>query len=174
EIRDLLRASVGSNLGLDYLPGSITFDPVAGPAPAAAEASDIVWLDAFTSNVDRTARNPNLLCWHSRLWLIDHGAALYFHHAWDDEPARRRSPFAAIKDHVLLPWASDIAAAGARLATRVLPEALTRVLAHVPDEWLAGEARFASPTQHRDAYVQHLLRRLEAAPAFMEEAERAR
>jgi hypothetical protein len=95
EIRDLLRASVGSNLGLDYLPGSITFDPVAGPAPAAGEASDIVWFDAFTSNVDRTARNPNLLCWHGRLWLIDHGAALYFHHAWDDEVARSRSPFAA-------------------------------------------------------------------------------
>ena len=109
EIRDLLRASVGLNLGLDYLPGSITFDPVAGPAPPAAEASDIVWFDAFISNVDRTARNPNLLCWHGRLWLIDHGAALYFHHAWDDELARSQSPFAAVKDHVLLPWATRCA-----------------------------------------------------------------
>ena len=144
EIRDLLRASVGSNLGLDYLPGSITFDPVAGPPPTAAEASDIVWFDAFASNVDRTARNPNLLCWHGRLWLIDHGAALYFHHHWEDEVARSRSPFAAVKDHVLLPWASDVAGAGKLLAARLGPEVLARVLAEVPDEWLGDEPRFGS------------------------------
>jgi hypothetical protein len=174
EIRELLRASVGLNLGLDYLPGSITFDPVAGPAPAAAEASEIVWFDAFTSNVDRTARNPNLLCWHGRLWLIDHGASLYFHHAWDDEPARRLSPFSAIKDHVLLPWASEVPAAAARFAPRLRPEMLERVLAQVPDEWLAGEARFASPAEHRAAYVRHFERRLEASPVFVEEADRAR
>jgi hypothetical protein len=174
EIRDLLRASVGSNLGLDYLPGSITFDPVAGPAPAAGEASDIVWFDAFTSNVDRTARNPNLLCWHGRLWLIDHGAALYFHHAWDDEVARSRSPFAAIKDHVLLPWANDLAGADARLRARLGPEVFARVLAEVPCEWLDDEARFATPADHRAAYAAHLERRLAAAPVFVEEAERAR
>jgi hypothetical protein len=174
EIRDLLRASVGSNLGLDYLPGSITFDPVAGPAPAAGEASDIVWFDAFTSNVDRTARNPNLLCWHGRLWLIDHGAALYFHHAWDDEVARSRSPFAAIKDHVLLPWANDLAGADARLRARLGPEVFARVLAEVPSEWLDDEARFATPADHRAAYAAHLERRLAAAPVFVEEAERAR
>jgi hypothetical protein len=174
EIRDLLRASVGSNLGLDYLPGSITFDPVAGPAPPAAEASGIVWFDAFTSNVDRTARNPNLLCWHGRLWLIDHGAALYFHHAWDDELARSRSPFAAIRDHVLLPWATDIPGAGARLGERLGSEVFAGVLAQVPDEWLGDEPRFATPAEHRAAYVRHLERRLAAAPVFVEEAERAR
>ena len=174
EIRDLLRASVGLNLGIDYLPGSITFDPVAGPAPAAAEASEIVWFDAFTSNVDRSARNPNLLCWHGRLWLIDHGAALYFHHAWDDEVTRSRSPFAAVKDHVLLPWATDVPGAGVRLGSRLGPERFVRVLAEVPDEWLGDEPRFATPSDHRAAYVRHLERRLAAAPLFVEEAERAR
>jgi hypothetical protein len=174
EIRDLLRASVGSNLGLDYLPGSLTFDPVAGPAPAASEASDIVWFDAFTSNVDRSARNPNLLCWHGKLWLIDHGAALYFHHAWDDEEARSRSPFAASKDHVLLPWASDLAGASARLAPRLAPGVLARVLEEVPGEWLGDEPRFATTADHRAAYARHLERRLEAAPVFVEEAQRAR
>jgi HipA-like protein len=174
EIRDLLRASVGLNLGIDYLPGSITFDPVAGPAPAAAEASEVVWFDAFTSNVDRSARNPNLLCWHGRLWLIDHGAALYFHHAWDDEVARSRSPFTAVKDHVLLPWATDVPGAGARLGSRLGPERFARALAEVPDEWLGDELRFATPTDHRAAYVRHLVRRLAAEAVFVEEAERAR
>jgi hypothetical protein len=174
EIRDLLRGSVGLNLAIDYLPGSITFDPVAGPAPAADEASAIVWFDAYATNVDRTARNPNLLCWHRRLWLIDHGASLYFHHAWDGEAARSDSPFAAVKDHVLLPWAAGIAEAGARIAPRLSPEAVERVLADVPDDWLAGERHFASPAEHRAAYARWLGRRLEAAPIFVEEAERAR
>ena len=174
EIRDLLRASVGLNLGLDFLPGSITFDPVVGPAPAATEASEIVWLDAFASNVDRTARNPNLLCWHRQLWLIDHGASLYFHHAWDDEELRSRSPFAAVALHVLLPWANAVPAAGARLAQRIGPDTVARVLAQVPDEWLEGEPRFATPAAYRDGYARHLARRLEAAPLFEEEADRAR
>lgn len=174
EIRDLLRASVGLNLGLDFLPGSITFDPVAGPAPPADEASEIVWLDAFTSNVDRTARNPNLLCWHRRLWLIDHGASLYFHHAWDDEEARSRSPFTPVRDHVLLPWASAVPAAGTRLAPRLGPDTVARVLGQVPDDWLEGEPRFATTAAHRAAYALHLARRLEAAPRFEEEADRAR
>ena len=173
EIRDLLRGSVGVNLAIDYLPGSITFDPVAGPPPSADEASAIVWFDAFATNVDRTARNPNLLCWHRRLWLIDHGASLYFHHAWDGESARSDAPFAAVKDHVLLPWATGLDAAGERIAPR-LRDAVERVLAEVPDAWLAGEPRFASPAEHRAAYARYLARRLEAAPIFVEEAERAR
>ncbi len=173
EIRDLLRASVGANLALDYLPGSITFDPVAGPAPPADEASAIVWFDAFASNVDRTARNPNLLCWHRNLWLIDHGASLYFHHAWDDEAAGGRSKFAAVKDHVLLRWATQLEAAGNRLAAKLGRDTVERALTEVPDAWLDGEPRFPSPAEHRAAYAQYFERRLAAAPQFLEEAIRA-
>ena len=172
EIRDLLRASAGTNIGLDYLPGSITFDPIAGPPPSAAEASTIVWFDAFATNVDRTARNPNLLCWHRNLWLIDHGAALYFHHAWDDPAASGRSPFAAVKDHVLLRWATQLAAAGERLAARLGRTDVDRVLAEVPDSWLDDEPRFATPAAHRAAYADYFERRRAAAPMFLEEALR--
>ena len=174
EIRDLLRASAGLNLGLDYLPGSITFDPVAGPAPEESEASAIVWFDAFTSNVDRTARNPNLLWWHRELWLIDHGASLYFHHSWDDEVVRSESPFTAIRDHVLLPWASGLNAAATELLPRLTPETIRDVLAGIPDDWLGDEPRFATPVAHRAGYARYLARRLAAAPVFLEEAERAR
>ena len=174
EIRDLLNASVGLNLGLDYLPGSITFDPVAGPAPPAEEASAIVWFDAFTSNVDRTPRNPNLLCWHRRLWLIDHGASLYFHHDWNHADARSRSPFENVRDHVLLPWATMLAAAGERLTAQLDAAIVATTLAAIPDEWLADEPRFATPAEHRAAYARYLERRLAAAPLFLEEAERAR
>jgi hypothetical protein len=174
EIRALLQASVGTNLGLDYLPGSVTFDPVTGRAPDAAEASAIVWLDALVANVDRTPRNANLLEWHRRLWLIDHGAALWFHHAWDRAGDPAREPFAAVRDHVLLPWAAGVRAAGAALAPRLGPGVLERVLADVPDAWLAPEPRFPTPAAHRAAYVEHLARRLAAAQVFVEEAERAR
>src|SRR6185503_7023056 len=136
EIRDLLKASVGLNVGLDYLPGSVTFDPAAPPEPAADEASAIVWFDAFTSNVDRTPRNPNLLLWHRQMWLIDHGSSLYWHHTWDDVPPDPRKPFERIRDHVLLPWASEIAAAGERIVPRLTPEVIASVLADVPDDWL--------------------------------------
>lgn len=174
EIRDLLKASAGLNLGIDYLPGSVTFDPVAGPAPDAAEASEVVWFDAFVTNVDRTAKNPNLLAWHRSLWLIDHGAALYFHHAWDGSAAAVGSPFRAVKDHVLLPWADGIGAAGARLAARLDDAALAAAVDVVPEGWLAGEPRFADVAAHRAAYVDHLSRRRAAAASFVEEAERAR
>ena len=174
EIRELLRASVGLNLGLDYLPGSITFDPVAGPPPPAGEASEVVWFDALVTNVDRTPRNPNLLAWHRRLWLIDHGATLVFQHAWEGADAAAVGSFPLVRDHVLLPWASDLAGAGARLAPRLGREVLERVVAEVPDTWLAGEDRFAGPAEHRAAFVRQLERRLAAAPAFVEEAERAR
>ncbi|MFL5271837.1 MAG: HipA family kinase [Anaeromyxobacteraceae bacterium] len=174
EIRELLRASAGMNLGLDYLPGSITFDPVAAPPPLPEEASAVVWFDAFVMNVDRTPRNPNLLVWHRQLWLIDHGAALYFHHAWDGADERSGSPFPAVKDHVLLPWATQLAGAGAKLGSVLTPGAFARAVAEVPDGWLEGEPRFASAAEHRAAYVRWLERRLEAAPLFVEEAERAR
>jgi hypothetical protein len=174
EIRDLLRGSVGVNLGLDFLPGSLTFDPVADPAPEADEASAIVWMDAFATNVDRTARNPNLLTWHRRLWLIDHGASLVFHHTWDDADGRSLDPFPAVRDHVLLRWATRIAAVGERLAARLGRDAFERVLAEVPDDWLEGDPRFPTPAAHRAAYLRFLERRLDAARVFTEEAERAR
>jgi hypothetical protein len=174
EIRDLLKASTGLNLALDYLPGSITFDPAAGPAPGAEEASSVVAFDAYVMNVDRTPRNPNLLSWHRALWLIDHGAALYFHHAWETASANVRSAFIPIKDHVLLPWASELRAAEATLRRRLTPEVLERTVRWIPDPWLGKVDAFASTEEHRAAYLTWLSRRLEASPAFIEEAERAR
>jgi hypothetical protein len=174
EVRDLLKRSVGLNLGLDYLPGSVTFDPVAGPAPSEDEASAVVWFDAFVTNVDRTPRNPNLLSWHRQLWLIDHGASLYFHHAWDGGEDPARTPFRPVKDHVLLPWAGKVAAAGGRIAGALGKGVLERVVGDVPEDWLAGEPRFASVGAHRAAYVSHLERRLAASSLFVTEAERAR
>jgi hypothetical protein len=174
EIRALLKASVGLNLGVDYLPGSITFDAVAGPPPSAVEASELVVFDAYVMNVDRTPRNPNLLCWHRALWLIDHGAALYFHHAWDKSEASSASPFAPIKDHVLLPWASELQTAGETLHRRLTPEVLERTVKLVPDAWLEKNAGFASTLSHRSAYLAWLRARLGASALFIEEAERAR
>lgn len=173
EIRDLLKASVGLNLALDFLPGSIAFDPVAGPPPGAGEASEVVWFDSLVTNLDRTPRNPNLLTWHGRTWLIDHGAALYFHHAWDGREDRSRMAFPSVKDHVLLPWASDLAGAGARLAARLGDDEVARVLADVPDGWLAAGGGPA-PAALRAAYVRHLLARRDAAARLSEEADRAR
>jgi hypothetical protein len=124
--------------------------------------------------VDRTARNTNLLEWHRRLWLIDHGASLWFHHAWERAGDAARDRFAPVKDHVLLPWASGVRAAGAAIAPRLGRDVLERVLADVPDAWLAAEPRFPTPAAHRAAYVDHLARRIAAPAAFVEEAERAR
>jgi hypothetical protein len=174
EIRDLLKASAGLNLGLDYLPGSISFDPVAGPTPTAEEASAVVWFDAFVTNVDRTPRNVNLLTWHRQLWLIDHGAALYFQHAWDGREDRSRMPFPLVRDHVLLPLASQLAEANERLAPRLADGAIQTAVGEVPDEFLAPDDRFASPAEARAAYAGHLERRLAAASLFVEEAVRAR
>ncbi len=173
EIRDLLKASAGLNLGLDYLPGSITFNPLVGPVPSASEASTIVAFDAYVTNVDRTPKNPNLLSWHKDLWLIDHGAALYFHHAWDDWRERSRSRFPQIKDHVLLPWATGLREAEAALRAKLTPEVIERVVGLIPDAWLGTEP-FTTAAEHREAYAGFLGQRLEAAPAFIEEAERAR
>lgn len=173
EIQHLIRASAGLNLALDYLPGSITFDPVVDP-PETGLASAIVWFDALVSNVDRTARNTNLLVWHRRLWLIDHGAALYFHHDWDGYLARATDPFARIRDHVLLPFARTLREADQRMSALVSRAMIEGILAQVPDAWLGGDAPFAGATEHRAAYVDYLCRRLEAPHAFVEEAIRAR
>jgi hypothetical protein len=173
EIQDLIRASAGVNLALDYLPGSITFDPAAETVEPGL-ASAVVWFDAFVTNVDRTARNTNMLMWHRRLWLIDHGAALYFHHNWNDYLARSRAPFTKIKEHVLLPRASAVEEADARLAALVNAELIREVLDSIPGEWLAGEPRFASAEEHRAAYAEYLLSRLEAPRDFVREAVDAR
>ena len=165
EIQDLLRASAGLNLGVDFLPGALSFNPAAGPAPPTDLAARIVWLDALVTNVDRTAKNTNMLVWHDRLWLIDHGAALYFHHA---EPVQDHElrPFEAISEHVLLPFAGSIADADAELAPLVTEELLREVAAAVPDEWLDGVSR--------DLYVDYLSRRIASPRSFVAEAERAR
>ena len=173
EIQQLIRASGGLNLALDYLPGSVTFDPIADQ-PDAALASAIVWFDAFVSNVDRTARNANMLMWHHKLWLIDHGAALYFHHGWKEGSDRSAEPFTAIKDHVLLRFASGLREADAALSARLTPAVIADIVAAVPDVWLTVNSPFAHATQARDAYMQHLTRRLAVPRAFAEEAIRAR
>jgi hypothetical protein len=174
EIRALLRASVGLNLGMDFLPGSVMFDPAAGDAAAPELASTAVWFDAFVTNVDRTARNPNLLCWHKSLYFIDHGAALYFHHDWKDPAVSARSRFPAIRDHVLLPRADRIEAVDCQLRTRLTAALFADVLADVPDAWLLPEAGAPTPAAKRAAYVDYLVWRLDAAPLFVEEAVRAR
>jgi hypothetical protein len=160
-------------MALDYLPGSVMFDPLVGPAPDAVTASRVVWFDAFITNVDRTAKNPNLLVWHRQLWLIDHGAALYFHHAWDDALARAKSPFPQIKEHVLLPFASRLQEEAPALAAQLTPAVFDAALAAIPDGWLMSP-EFASAQAHRDAYRQYFDARLAAASLFVAEALRAR
>jgi hypothetical protein len=173
EIQQLIRASAGLNIGLDYLPGSVMFDPVV-EAPDAELASAIVWLDAFITNVDRTARNTNLLMWHRQLHLIDHGAAFYFHHAWSDPLARALDRFPAIKDHVLLKFASRIREVDEQLAAKLTAERVANIVALIPDAWLERDPTHGTPAEIRDVYRQYLLRRLEAPRAFVEEAVRAR
>ena len=142
--------------------------------PNAELASRIVWFDAFTSNLDRTPRNTNMLVWHGKLWLIDHGAALYFHHDWRDFMARATRPFALIKDHVLLPFAGRLAEADVSMPTLLTPALIADVIALIPDTWLEAEPSFANRAEHREAYISYLTRRLEAPRAFFEEAVRAR
>ena len=173
EIRDLLKASPGINLAMDYLPGSLTFDPAAGHDMDPAQAADVVWLDSLVTNMDRGAANPNLLTWHGRLWLIDHGAALYAHHGdWRLTEAWRR-PFPMIADHVLLPGAGPITDADARLGTVLDRDAIARIVDLVPDDWLLDEPG-ATPGERRAAYAEHLARRLEGPRAWVAEAEEAR
>lgn len=173
EIQELIRASAGLNVALDYLPGSVMFDPVAFK-PDAALASAIVWFDAFVTNVDRTPNNTNMLVWHRALRLIDHGAALYFHHSWDKYLERSRDPFTRIKDHVLLPYASALKEADERLSKLVTVDAIRKIVALTPDAWLTETALFETPEKNRQAYVDYFQRRLAEPHAFIEEAIRAR
>jgi len=171
EIHALIMDSAGLNLGLDYLPGSVTYDPIV-QQPDADLASRVVWFDAYVTNVDRTPRNTNMLMWHRRLWLIDHGATLYFHHVpgWESDAARPRDPFPLIKNHVLLPHASALEAIDETMVRLLTPEVLTTIVGWIPESWLtAGE-----PARLRDAYVRYLVERVTAPRAFLEEAVRAR
>lgn len=174
EIHELLERSAGTNVGLDFLPGALAFSPAVGPSPEPELAAAVVWLDALTTNVDRTPRNPNLIVWHRRLHLIDHGSALYIHHTWRDPTHHARRPFEPIRDHVLLPFASSIAEADARLAPMLDRATLVSLAAAIPDDWLRAEDGLPDADAHRRAYVDYLTTRLEAPRAFVEEAERAR
>jgi hypothetical protein len=174
EIFALIRASAGLNLALDYLPGSLTFDPLAEPIDAGL-ASRIVWFDGFVTNVDRTARNTNLLLWHRRVWLIDHGATLYAHHSagWTNDAGRARDPFPLIRDHVLLRRATELAAVDDAMAARLTPDVVNGIAGLIPVEWLAD------PNQETDGprpddYARYLLARLAAPRPFVEEALRVR
>ena len=170
EIQDLLRASAGLNLALDYLPGSLGFDPVAFP-PDPGFAARVVWFDALVQNVDRSWRNPNLVVWHGRTYLIDHGAALYVHHSWPAAPGAALRPYGQAAEHVLLPYAGGLAAADADLAPRVSPDLVAEVLALVPDEWLADEAGFTGPDDVRAAYAAYLGERAAAPRPWVEALE---
>jgi hypothetical protein len=161
EIQELITGSAGENVALDFLPGSLPYTPAAGFQPSAELAAEVVWLDALVSNVDRTPRNPNLLVWHERLWLIDHGAALYFHHRDWDPDTDAVKPFAGIGDHVLLPCAGSILEADERL--QPTPELIRSAVGAVPSAWIDAER-----------YVAYLTRRLGAPRNFALEAERAR
>ena len=173
EIQDLLRTSAGLNLALDYLPGSITFDPVVETIDTKL-ASQIVWLDCFVTNVDRTPRNPNLLVWHKQLWLIDHGASLYFHHAWQNWAEQSRRPFAQVRDHVLLPQAGDLEEVDAEFHRVLTSGIINSIVSLIPDEWLAGELQLESPERQREVYVEFLQTRLASSKVFVEEARRAK
>ena len=173
EIQELIKASAGLNIGLDYLPGAVMFDPLA-EKPAARLASDIVWFDAFVTNVDRTPRNANMLMWHRQLQLIDHGAALYFHHSWDQYMQHAADPFTRVKDHVLLPFAGELNEADARMSGLITSGVLQDIVALIPDAWLGSDAVFATSGENREAYTKYLQHRLTQPHAFVQEAIRAR
>lgn len=174
EIQDLVRGSGGVNLGLDFLPGSLPFNPAVGPPPLADFAADVVWFDALTTNPDRSAQNPNIIVWHRSPWLIDHGAALYVHHRWQDPEGHARRPFERIADHVLLPFAGSIVAADDRLVGRITADLLGSIASLVPAQWLAHESAMGDAAAQRAAYVAYLSRRLVGPRVFVVEADGAR
>ena len=169
EINELVTASAGLNVGIDFLPGALDYNPARPGSLDALRASEIVWLDALTTNVDRTPRNPNLLVWHRETWLIDHGAALYQHHSGRELAGRAREPFPLIAEHVLLPLAAALRDADAQMTARLDADAVAAAVALVPDDWLEP-----SPATAREEYVAYLRARLAAPRAFVDEAEAAR
>ena len=174
EIQELIRASAGLNLALDYLPGALGFEELDIKAVDGAQASAIVWFDSYVTNVDRTVRNPNLLTWKKQLWLIDHGASLFFHHSWDNYQDRSRSPFAPVRDHILLRRASALDEADVAMRACLTAERLKAIVARLPAGWLGDEPGFPGEAAHRAAYAGYLSDRLAASRIFVEEAQHAR
>ncbi|MFT3933500.1 MAG: aminotransferase class I and II [Chitinophagaceae bacterium] len=172
EIQDLLKASTGLNIALHYLSGSITFDATVNTVDPML-ASMVVWLDCLITNVDRTFRNTNMLWWHKELWLIDHGASLYFHHSWENWEAQALKPFTHVKDHVLLSRASALAAVDAKCKSLLTEDCIRFIVSLVPDEWLV-DAPFSSKEEHREAYIRFLTLRIANAAIFVKEAQHAR
>jgi len=173
EIQDLLQGSQGKNLALHFLSGAINFDPAVTTVDADL-ASKIVWLDAFITNVDRTFRNTNMLIWHKELWLIDHGASFYFHHSWTNWESHAKSPFALVKDHVLLPQASSLTEVDKAFKEILTEEIIQKITALIPDEWLQWEETDETSDQIREVYTKFLLTRLANSENFIKEAQNAR
>jgi hypothetical protein len=171
EIQDLLKASEGLNLGLHYLSGAISFDPVVNK-PDTLTASQIVWLDSLLTNVDRTARNTNMLMWRKELWLIDHGAALYFHHSWNNWEEQSLKPFVQVKDHVLLPYADELEKVDGTFRSILTEERVRSIVALVPASWLGEEPTVAEA--NRKVYEQFLLNRVDHSDIFIKQAQYAR
>jgi hypothetical protein len=173
-VRELLERSPGINVGLDFLPGSLTFDPRADGAPDPDLAADIVWFDALVTNTDRSPRNPNILAWHRRLWLIDHGASLFVHHTWGDPDRHAHRPLATIRDHVLLPFAGPLGDAHLRLAPLVTEDLLREIAALAPDAWLPASPAIGGPAEQREGYVRYLLTRVASRAALVDAIEEVR
>ncbi len=173
EIQELLQKSTGLNLGLHFLPGAITYDPVVTKVDPM-EASRIVWMDALLTNIDRTARNTNMLVWHKELWLIDHGSCLYFHHAWENWKRHSTGPFPNINDHVLLPQATELMAADVHGKHHLPTERLRAIVDLIPDSWLLWDDAEGDPRHLRAIYLEFLQARLSHSAAFTQEADHAR
>jgi len=173
EIQDLLQASVGLNLGVHYLSGSITYDPIVKTIEPKI-ASKIVLLDYILTNVDRTPRNTNMLMWHKELWLIDHGASLYFHHSWENWEEQSNRVFSAIKDHVLLAQASEIEAVVEEFCATLTPELINDVVNLIPNEWLSDYSVLDSPEERRQVYAQFIETRVKMIDYVIKEIENAR
>lgn len=173
EIQDLLKFSVGLNLGLHFLSGAITYDPLVSPVDPHT-ASLVVLLDSMITNIDRSPKNTNMLSWHRELWLIDHGASLYFHHNWPKWESHLDRGFPMVKDHVLLPKAEQLEEAAEAIQSVLKPATLAQIIATIPDTWLEDESEGLSPEAKREAYRQFLSRKLENLAKLAQEARHAR
>lgn len=173
EIQDLLKASVGLNLALHYLSGAITFDPTVTIVDSKL-ASQIVWLDCLLMNMDRTARNTNMLLWHKELWLIDHGASLYFHHSMQNWEEQAVKPFSLVKDHVLLPFATELDTVDSEFKAILTPDRMRAIVDAIPSDWLNADLSMGSAAEHREVYRQFLELRLAHSEIFLTAAQHAR
>ncbi|MDE7160480.1 MAG: aminotransferase class I and II [Muribaculaceae bacterium] len=173
EVQDLLRKSEGLNLGMHFLDGAATFDPAVNGVDSLT-ASRLVWLDAFLTNVDRTRLNPNMMMWHDELWLIDHGASLYFHHSGRDPEEAARDPFPYIDRHALLPYADRLEEADRLMRQAITPRTLSKIVDMIPQEWLSEEGSETTAEEHREQYRTFLTQRLAESHIFTQEAVRQR